>query len=68
MANVAAALTFTLLLSTVSAATTPLQEGLRQVDTELRQVQTNRYTIEAEADRVLDFPGAGKPDFGLFSG
>ena len=39
----------------------PQQEGLRQVN-------HKSYTHEAEADRVLDLPGLGKPDFGLFSG
>lgn len=48
-------------LSIARAATRPKQEGLRQVD-------TKSYTNEAEADRVLDLPGLGKPDFGLFSG
>ena len=48
-------------LSLSHAATMPKQEGLRQVD-------TISYTNEAEADRVLDLPGLGKPEFGLFSG
>ena len=48
-------------LSVSGAATMPKQEGLRQVDNKL-------YSDEAEADRVLDLPGLGKPDFGLFSG
>lgn len=26
------------------------------------------HTIEAEQDRVVELPGYGKPDFGLFSG
>lgn len=63
-----AALVVTVWLSLASAATLPQQKGLRQVDTDLRQVDASPYTVEAEADRVLELPGAGKPDFGLFSG
>lgn len=48
-------------LSIARAATRPKQEGLRQA-------VTKSYTNGAEADRVLDLPGLGKPDFGLFSG
>lgn len=45
----------------VHAATVPKQGNLRQVE-----IQS--YTVEAEEDRVVDLPGLGKPDFGLFSG
>ena len=48
-------------LSSAYAATVPGQQGLRQVD-------TSSYTAEAEADRISDLPGLGKPEFGLFSG
>ena len=62
MARIAmAVLAVALWLSGLRAATMPKQAGLRQVD-------HNSYTHEAEADRVLDLPGLGKPDFGLFSG
>lgn len=44
-----------------NAAVVHNQEGLRQVD-------TGRYSAEAEADRVTNLPGLGKPAFGLFSG
>ena len=65
MANLATATAVTRLLTTVSAATMPDQK--RQVNS-LRQADTKPYTSEAEADRVLELPGAGKPHFGLFSG
>lgn len=68
MAKIATTLAVTLWLSVVHAATMPQQEGLRQVNTNSGLVHTNSYTIDAEADRVLELPGAGKPDFGLFSG
>ena len=45
----------------VQASTMHTQFGLRQLD-------INSYTVEAEADRVSELPGLGKPDFGLFSG
>ena len=62
MARVAiAVLAVAVWLSVSRAATNPKQEGLRQVDNKL-------HTDEAEADRVLDLPGLGKPEFGLFSG
>lgn len=62
MARVATAvLAVAVWLSLSRAATMPQQEGLRQVN-------HKSYTHEAEADRVLDLPGLGKPDFGLFSG
>ena len=35
---------------------------------DLLQVTASRYTAQAEADRVTDLPGLGKPKFGLFSG
>ena len=38
----------------------------RQQD--LLQVTASQYTAQAEADRVTDLPGLGKPKFGLFSG
>ena len=44
-----------------NAAVVHKQEGLRQVD-------TGRYSAGAEADRITNLPGLGKPDFGLFSG
>jgi len=50
-----------LLACTVQAATLHEQTGLRQVG-------TKSYTSEAEADRINDLPGLGKPEFGLFSG
>lgn len=34
----------------------------------LAQDVRHPYTTEAENDRVLELPGYGKPDFGLFSG
>ncbi len=34
----------------------------------LRQVASGSYSADAEADRIVDLPGLGKPDFGLFSG
>ena len=68
MANLATATAVTLLLTIVSAATMPHQNGLRQVNIGLRQADTKPYSTEAEADRVLELPGAGKFHFGLFSG
>ena len=68
MANVVTALAVALWLGIANAATLPHQEGLRQVDTDSKQVHPNQYTVEAEADRVLELPGTGKPEFGLFSG
>ena len=50
-----------LCLSSVQAATEPQQKRLTQADSKW-------YTVDAEADRVLDLPGLGRPDFGLFSG
>ena len=34
----------------------------------LAQDAGRSYTAEAEQDRVVELPGYGKPDFGLFSG
>lgn len=34
----------------------------------LAQDMGRAYTFEAEKDRVVELPGYGKPDFGLFSG
>lgn len=68
MAKIATTLAVTLWLSVVQAATVPQQEGLRRVNTNSGQVHANSYTVDAEADRVLELPGAGKPEFGLFSG
>jgi hypothetical protein len=34
----------------------------------LMQVASGSYSADAEADRIVDLPGLGKPDFGLFSG
>ena len=59
--GLAAFAALSLLLGGVHAATVPKQGSLRQVD-----IQS--YTVDAEEDRVVDLPGLGKPDFGLFSG
>lgn len=45
----------------VRAAGVSQQQGLQQA-------AASRYTAEAEADRVANMPGLGKPRFGLFSG
>ena len=58
---VACLLTLTLTL-TVSASSAP--ETLRLAQDSVRR----SYGSDAERDRVVELPGYGKPDFGLFSG
>ncbi len=49
------------LVASVQGATVHNQEALRQLD-------SRSYSADAEADRIVDLPGLGKPEFGLFSG
>ena len=49
------------LVASVQGATVHKQEAFRQLD-------SRSYSADAEADRIVDLPGLGKPDFGLFSG
>ncbi|DBA89196.1 TPA: hypothetical protein ACH3X1_016344 [Trebouxia sp. C0004] len=49
------------LVTSVQGATVHKQEALRQPD-------SRSYSADAEADRIVDLPGLGKPTFGLFSG
>lgn len=49
------------LVASVQGATVHSQEALRQLD-------SRSYSADAEEDRIVDLPGLGKPEFGLFSG
>ena len=51
------------LLSVAAAATSKAPENLR-----MAQDLERPLGQQAERDRVLELPGYGKPDFGLFSG
>ncbi|DBA70172.1 TPA: hypothetical protein ACH3X2_012218 [Trebouxia sp. C0005] len=49
------------LVASVQGAIVHNQDALRQLD-------SKSYSADAEADRIVDLPGLGKPGFGLFSG